>query len=471
MNRTRVNLRTGGQCPVAYRRVGSRRLAELMILFLMLSLVPVSYAFCQTSSASTSAGASTIGSQERDAIIDTVITLIEKYYTQEDKIAAITGQIKRNRDDGKYNDITDLASFMKQLTDDLRSVSGDKHFGIWPIEESLTLQDESPEEERKWAEQSRFRNFGFGRIERLPGNIGYLELYEFEQPKLAGATAVAAMNYLGNCDALVIDLRRNTGGWGELGTLICSYLFDDPVLLSSVYNRYTNRTEQSWTLPYVPGRRMSKIPVYVLQSHRTFSAAEFVSYSLQALGRATIVGEASGGGAHQVNDFNIPEMSICVTVPIASDKNPVTGTNWEGVGVTPDIRVQCTEALPTACADAVKKLLAKDTTAFDQKALKLALGTYNAELSPMEVSAKKLQRLCGDYRYSASYSYRVFRAGKTLFMASAGACPYTLLPRGVGRFAIKEREGEVRFESNDKGEITGIKITYPDMELVYKRVE
>lgn len=470
MNRSKPSIRFGARSIFRGEVSIARLSVHLIILSLMLSLLLVSNSYCQTGSGTTKADVRSIGSQERNAIIDTVITLIQKYYISTDKIAAITGQLERYRDDGKYDDITDLDTFMKQLTDDLRSLSGDRHFGVWPIEESLTLQDESPEERQKWTEQSRFRNFGFGRIERLPGNIGYLELNEFEQPRLAGATAVAAMNYLGNCDALIIDLRRNTGGWGELGTLICSYLFDDPVLLSSAYNRYTNQTVQSWTQPYVPGHRLSGIPVYVLQSHRTFSAAEFVSYSLQALGRATIVGETSGGGAHQVNDFNIPELSLAITIPVASDVNPVTGSNWEGVGVAPDIRVECTQALPTACADAIKKLTAKDTIQFDRKAMGMALATYNAQLHPTELSEKELRRLSGDYRYSASYSYNVFHVGKTLYMASAGACPYTLLPCGDDRFAIKEREGEVRFQSSDNGEITGFKVTYPDMELAYQRV-
>ena len=471
MNRSRANIGTRREYVSAHRSIDRRWFWGQVVLAIMLAVLPASHVFCQSNSEAAGSEVSTLGPQERNAIIDTVIALVQKYYIQTDQIAKITGQLERNRDEGKYNDITDLDTFRKRLTDDLRSVSGDRHFGIWSIDQSLTLQDESPEEEQKWTEQSRFRNFGFGRIERLPGNIGYLELSEFEQPELAGATAVAAMNYLGNCDALILDLRRNTGGWGELGTLICSYLFDDPVMLSSVYNRYTNETDQSWTQPYVPGPRMSNIPVYVLQSHKTFSAAEFVSYSLQALGRATVVGEASGGGAHQVNDFNIPEMSICVTIPIANDVNPVTGSNWEGVGVTPDIRVECTQALPTACADAVKKLMAKDTIQFDRKALGLAQATYNAELNPTEVSEKELQRLCGDYRYSASYSYKVFRAGKTLYMASTGGCPYTLLPCGDNRFAIKEREGEVQFQSGEKGKITDFKVTYPDMELVYERVK
>ena len=471
MIRARLYTETEGVSWFISGKVGLLRIAVFLLFPFFLTLMPFAEASCQSNSDTDTPKTTRLGSKERAAIVDTVIALVEDYYIDTSQITAVAGQLKRNLEDGRYNDISDLDSFMKRLTDDLRSVSGDKHFGVWPLAESLTLQDESPEQQREWAEQSRFRNFGFGRIERLPGNIGYLELTEFEQPKLAGATAVAAMNYLGNCDALIIDLRRNTGGWGELGTLICSYLFDEPVILSSVYNRYTNKTDQSWTQPYVPGPRMSKIPVYVLQSHKTFSAAEFVSYSLQALGRATVVGEASGGGAHQVNDFNIPEMSICVTIPIANDVNPVTGSNWEGVGVTPNIRVECTQALPTACADAVKKLMAKDTIQFDRKALGLALATYKAELNPSEISEKTLQKLCGEYRYSASYSYRVFHEGKNLFMASPGACPYALLPVDSNRFAIKKREGEVRFQSSARGEITGLTVTFPDMELVYKRVE
>ena len=206
---------------------------------------------------------------------------------------------------------------------------------------------------------SRKLNGGYRRVERLPGNVGYLQVDGFMHPDVAAEPAAAAMNFLANTDALIIDLRRNGGGGPQSVVLLCSYLFDEkPVHLNDLYWRKGDRTEEFWTLKELTGKRYLGRDVYLLTSRRTFSAAEEFAYDLQCLKRVTIVGEMTGGGAHPGGGIPVGEHFV-VFIPSGRAINPITKTNWEGTGVKPDVEVAADKALETAHELAVKKLLEK----------------------------------------------------------------------------------------------------------------
>jgi C-terminal processing protease CtpA/Prc len=198
------------------------------------------------------------------------------------------------------------------------------------------------------------RNFGFEKVERLAGNIGYLDLRGFMPPPVMGDTAAAAMSFLSNTAALIIDLRQNGGGSPEAVSLIASYLFDRPVRLNDIYDRPSNETRQYWTLPYVPGKRFVGKDVYVLTSSRTFSAAEDFTYGVKNLKRAIIVGEVTGGGAHPIGPRRLSDHFV-VVVPMGRSISSITKTDWEGTGVEPHVKVPAAQALPTAYLQALDK--------------------------------------------------------------------------------------------------------------------
>jgi C-terminal processing protease CtpA/Prc len=183
---------------------------------------------------------------------------------------------------------------------------------------------------------------GFGKLERLRGNVGYLELVNFSDLRQQSAeTASALLSTLANFDAIILDLRRNGGGNTPMVAFIATYFFDTTrVHLTDTHWRDTNETVQFWTTTFVPGRRSAQQPLYILTSASTFSAAEDFCYSLQNLKRALVVGETTGGGA-----------SI----------SPITKTNWEGTGVTPDIKTSADAALSVAHMHALEVLLEKET--------------------------------------------------------------------------------------------------------------
>ena len=163
------------------------------------------------------------------------------------------------------------------------------------------------------------------------------------------------MNFLADSDTLIIDLRDNHGGAPSMAALISSYLFDERTHLDDIYDHTQNSIEQSWTVPYLPGKKLTGKPVYVLTSHQTFSTGEEFSFDLKNLRRATLVGEATGGGAHPVAPHRI-DAHFFIRVPFGRFTNPVTKADWEGTGVRPDIEVPAADALDEALKEARKGL-------------------------------------------------------------------------------------------------------------------
>jgi Peptidase family S41/N-terminal domain of Peptidase_S41 in eukaryotic IRBP len=206
----------------------------------------------------------------------------------------------------------------------------------------------------------RLDNFGIRRVERLDGNVGYLDVRRVAIPANAGPAIAAAMELVAGTYALILDLRHNGGGSPEGVLFWCSYLLGEkPTHLNDIFHADTGETRQFWTLPYVPGTRYVDRPVYVLTSSRTFSGGEEFCYNLQALGRAELIGETTGGGAHPTRGFPISR-AVHIGIPFARSVNPVTGTNWEGTGVIPDVAVPEAEAYDVAYGKALRHVLAMD---------------------------------------------------------------------------------------------------------------
>ena len=292
-----------------------------------------------------------VTAEQRERVITEAIKKLNEYYVFPDLAKEMAEAIKARQRGGEYKSVTDGDEFARLLTEQLRELNNDKHlrvaFSPVPLPEPPAKQEPDPardERRRKRFEQS---NCGFKRVEVLAGNVGYVKFNMFADPKLCAPTAIAAMSFLANANAVVFDLRENGGGHPAMVALISSYLFAEPTHLNSLWERKDDKTEQYWTLSYVPGKRLVDQPVYVLTSSRTFSAAEEFSYNLQQLGRARIVGEKTGGGAHPVSGHRI-DGRFSVMVPYARAINPITKTNWEGVGVIPDVESPAAEALDRA---------------------------------------------------------------------------------------------------------------------------
>lgn len=278
--------------------------------------------------------------------IDAIADSLAKFYVFPETGDKMAAAIRKAQASGAYDSLVTDAAFARKLTDDLRDICHDKHLAVrtGPVRGHGDDEAATPDQ----VEAMRRENFAFRKTEILPGNIGYVKFDGFVGMKEAEPTASAAMNFVANCDALIFDLRENGGGDPEMINFICGYLFDSPTLLNRFYNRPTDSTTESYSRAEVPGARFGQTkPVYVLTSHYTFSGAEEFCYDLQNLKRGMVVGEVTGGGAHPVSPRPAgPRFSVFV--PYARAINPVTETNWEGVGIQPDIAAKADEALEVA---------------------------------------------------------------------------------------------------------------------------
>jgi len=296
---------------------------------------------------------------DRARVIDGAIANLNEYYIFPETAKKMEEALRAHQKKGEYDAIKDGDAFATLLTQHLREVSHDKHlrvnFSPWKLPAGEPGSD--PDEEAAMRKQMEQDNCAFEKVERLPSNIGYLKFNAFLDPEICGPTAVAAMNFLANVDAIIFDLRSNGGGEPRMIALISTYLFADATHLNDLYNRKEDSTEQYWTLPYVPGKRLAGKPAFVLTSKGTFSGAEEFSYNLKNLKRATIIGETTGGGAHPVSGHRIDD-HFTIGVPFARAVNPISKTNWEGTGVEPDVKVPADQALDVAkkmAAEQIKK--------------------------------------------------------------------------------------------------------------------
>ncbi len=299
-----------------------------------------------------------IDATTRTAVIDGLIKELNDGYVFAETAKKMEADLRARIKNKEYDDITSAKAFVEKLTADLQSMSKDKHlrvrYSAQPIPVRKERRTPSAEEQARYERYNKRANFGFDRVERMDGNIGYIELRGFFDPDAGAATVEAAMSLVANTDALIFDLRQNGGGDPQMVALVCSYLFADRVHLNDLYFRPDNRTEEFWTNPAVPGRKFLGKDIYVLTSARTFSGAEEFANNLKVLKRALIVGETTGGGANPGGMVRLGE-HFGVFVPTGRAINPVTKTNWEGTGVEPDVKVPKEQALETAYLTALKK--------------------------------------------------------------------------------------------------------------------
>jgi len=321
----------------------------------------------------------------RTQVVENAIREMSARYVFPDiamKVAVALGDKLRAK---AYDGLDDPVLFAERLTVDLRDVTHDLHVRVRYSAEPLPppgADDEtpSPEQVAAYRRESAAHNFGVERVERLPLNVGYIDLRGFDDIDVAAPAITAAMTLVAHTDALIVDLRANGGGDPATVAFMSSYLFDQRTHLNSLYWRKGDRTEQFWTSEWVPGPRFGQAkPVYVLTSAKTFSGAEEFSYNLKNLKRATIIGETTGGGANP-GDRQQLSPHFDLFVPSGRAVSPITHTNWEGVGVTPDVKVVAADALRNAQLLALKSLAAKPHAAGDAAA-------YAARIAELEKSS------------------------------------------------------------------------------------
>jgi hypothetical protein len=400
---------------------------------------------------------------QKQAIVDEISRLLNENYIFPETAKKLEESLRAALKSGGFNASTDALTFAQTVHVLLRDVSRDLHmrFAYNPAkaEDLRKIFGRSEDEIRKVRDanlrRSQRHNFGFRKMEHLQGNIGYVDFRFFALPEIAGPTAIAAMNFLAYCDAIIIDLRANNGGSPAQVQLISSYFFDEPTHLNDLYYRAADLTENYWTLPYVPGPRPDNADLYILTSSRTFSGAEEFTYNMKNLKRATVIGETTGGAAHPSQDM-IVQKDFILHLPIGRAINPVTKTNWEGTGVAPDIPVPAAEALDAAYALAIERLSAKAVDPQIKAEYEWIFDGIKARKNPAVVDEKTLKTYAGVYGDRKI----TFENGFLYYQRLGPKC--RMFPMNRTLFGIESVE-ELRIEFQSKnGKIAGLIGHYSD---------
>ncbi|WP_288741001.1 S41 family peptidase [uncultured Rheinheimera sp.] len=279
---------------------------------------------------------------ERQSSLDGVIRVLKEQYVFPETALKVGEFLLQQEQKGALADITTQEQFAAKVGDLIRQHSGDGHLNL-----ALIAEQGGVSHRLKETDPLKNNNFAFEQARILPGNVGYLKLHKFWQTEEAHKVGHAALVFLSHSDHIVIDLRDSGGGSPQLVLHLVSHFVPEGTLLWEVFDRNGKSTEQIRSLAVPDSELLKTKPLYILQSEELVSAGEFFSYTLQQLGRAIVIGETSAGLAHytgaaQVNDW------LFVRIPMYRPVNPITGTNFEGVGVEPNIRVPAEMALYTA---------------------------------------------------------------------------------------------------------------------------
>ncbi len=399
-------------------------------------------------------------------IIDELCRKIENIYPFPEIAKQTVSGLQEYFKQGKYRNYTDKSEFAGNLTVDLEQLSGDTHFylaynpefasGLTAAEDEEVLLDSLTAHE---ADIEKWNNYGFKELKILDGAIGYMDLRLFFAPYYAGDVAVAAMNFFTNCNAIIIDLRYNGGGWDYMVNFLLSYFAEshDEVIFNVGQNTIDSMYYAGKTVSYVPGKRLTGIPVYVLISSSTASGAEAFASKIKYINsKAVLVGETSAGAENPIGTIVIGDEYI-LDIPSWRTVYQRYATDWEGAGVAPDIEVASEDALAAAHIHALRRLV---ETAVEKKAkdkYEWALDGVLAIYEPVSLPEEVLHSYAGNYGNRDIY----FEDGM-LYYQYKKRTKRIMLPVREDYFVIENYDFFRVLFTKDKGKITGLNEIFTD---------
>lgn len=435
------------------------------------------------------APAPALDARGRAEILDSLQAQILRNYVEGDTARMIVERLKKQRKAGAYDQVTDVREFSEKVTNDLRSLNNDLHLSLRYDPDAAASGPDArmgarrvvvaggpgggPGAPRDTAvgnarmmpgmRDAEQRNFGLSKVEILPGNIGYLKVSMFLGAPGVEAVMADALRFLERTDAVIIDVRDNPGGSGVMSHLLFShFLGAEPVRTIDVKSRIPGLSREQSSVAEVPGPRRPDVPLYVLTSRGTGSAAEEFSFVLSNLKRATLVGEATAGAGHMVNGFALPR-GFVAGVSITRVSDPRTGREWERIGVQPDVRVPAASALDVAQAAALRRI---GGTASEPRRSALAMQAEYLEARARRepVPAPRRDAIVGRYEGDRSITLEdgqlVYRRGE--------AMRSEMVPLTDGRFSLS---GEARLEFSGDSPASTLTIERADgSRQVLKRV-
>jgi hypothetical protein len=444
--------------------------------YLICALVFVLACSFRASCQATAATPPVVDSQLRQRLVDNIVRELQTKYVAPEKTKDIAAYLRTKLQSSAYEKITSANELAATLTSDLRTAGKDLHLFVvynTALERALRSAPQLPSVELpelpptpEQLLKQRQSNYDFRKLEILRGNVGYLELRSFVDLNQSKDTAAAAMNFLANTDAVIIDLRHNPGGFINLEIFLASYFYGvDPVELLSRYHREGDVTVREWTLREVPGRRLQNVDLYILTSRETGSAGEGFSFILQQRQRAKIIGEQTSGAGYGNKEFPIGD-GFVFYISTFRQFDPRTGRGWQEVGVKPDIAVPSERALSVAHFEAVKNLIDKTNDAGRMQELRwlAALLEFEAR-GAKQVPVSVLEGYTG--KYDGGKIVVSLEQGQLYFLGASGVRRklYALIDDTFlieDQSVTPENQARVRFVKSASGNITELLLLVAD---------
>lgn len=400
----------------------------------------------------------------REQLVESVAAVVRENYVFPETGAKIAAALFERLKSGAYDDAVTADRMTRALTEDMRSISKDIHIGV--IENRRippgTVSSGGPGSATSPAGKTiPFRNYGFQQAVRMPGNIGCIVIDEWagiEGKTAAWKTAQAALLFVAHAQALIIDLRDNIGGREEMAVRVLSYLFEEPTHLLTKLDRGQKEKRETWTTPPGEAGNWARVPLFVLTSRHTVSGGEMFAYVLKSLKRALIVGEKTRGAAHYTHLFPLQDLPFTVAVPVGTAVDPVTGANWEGAGVEPDIIVEAGIALDTAYRRALAAVLESDAPALLKQEVRWALPEVEARLDPASPKIENIQEYAGMYG-----THRISGQDGSLYCSLNEKESKRMLPMTKDLFAFEDKGMfyiRLQFVRDETGSVSGLRLLY-----------
>lgn len=400
-------------------------------------------------------------------VLQNLSAALLRNYVYSEKAKLMADFLKKQQEIHQYSNPKPSNALAIQLTKDLRSIQKDRHLRIEydpGLETHILKFNASKQEANKINEaddlKDKQKNFHFKKVEILPANIGYIEFTNFSKPSPAVRKTVhAAMQFVANADALIIDLRNNFGGNGQTAGEILSYFFSAKTLISKDFNRIENK----WTDNYIEnkkeithGLRLS-MPIYILTSRRTFSAAEGFAYTLQIFQNAVVVGDTTRGSTHVTRSFSLGNGFVGF-IPFLRGENALTKTDLEGIGVIPQIATNESSSLMKAQSVILQKKLSTLTDDEEKRKVNWLINFYQSEDSKIELNASELERYVGRFA-----EFEVTQKGNELFWKDVNnhQTAEKLVPITANFFQFQQ-DYQIQFLMDEKGHCNAVRMYWSD---------
>ncbi|MEW5925606.1 MAG: S41 family peptidase [Candidatus Zixiibacteriota bacterium] len=395
-------------------------------------------------------------------IIDSVTARVNEIYIFPDVAKKLEKQLKDNLKKGEYDKFNELQPFVEQLKTEFYEIGNDRHLRIFTLSDEFCSRFKSNQEAKDYYEKNLGSeladNHGFRRVEILDGNIGYLDLRDFLISKDDYNVTAAAMTLLAGCDAIIIDLRKNGGGDGNVVAFLASYFFKERTRLNDAYIRKTDSVEQYWSFPVPNAEPFYDKDLYVITGYATFSAAEDFAYAMQASKRATIIGEKTRGGGHPIEMFFFLDLHVSLDIPNAYSVNSITGTGWEGVGIIPDFQVPFEESFDFAYLKALENQKSKTEDAKKRNKIDWAIAGINAHKNPVVLDEAVLQKYAGNYGERA-----IIYKENHIFYQRNDKSTFMLYPMTETLFEFRDwGDARIEFVKDSSGQVIEFNTLSPD---------